>query len=134
VNLNASLWTAQALAAVTLGREGAMMLVMPIPELAGHLGDWVAETSPSNVHALGVVGAVGAFGIVVPSLLRILPKLAGVAAFAVAVLQALTAVFHLVRGELQPFAVNVALVGLLLFIGCGRTFRSLIEPHAHIRC
>jgi hypothetical protein len=132
--LNASLWATQTLASLALGLTGLMMLTMPIPELAGYLGGWVSLTSPSNIHLLGFIELVGAFGVVGPSFVRIFPKLSPVAAFSLAVMLTLAAIVHAVRGELQPLLVNVALAPMLLFIGWGRMFKSLITPHARIRC
>jgi putative oxidoreductase len=131
--LNATLWATQALAAVMLGRAGLMMITMPRDEVAGHLGDWVTSLSVSTLHGLGVGAVAGAFGVVAPSILRMAPRLAAAVAGALAVMLTLAAVLHGVRGEVQPLVFDVALVAMLLFIGWGRAFKSLIIPHAHLR-
>ena len=131
--LNASLWATQTLAAVMLCCDGLMMITMPRSELAGHLGDWVTSLSVSTLHGLGVGAVAGAFGIVTPSLIRIAPRLAAAIAGALAVVLIVAAVLHGVLGEMQPLVVDVALVAMLLFIGWGRAFKSLIIPHAHLR-
>lgn len=132
--LNASLWATQALAAAMLGRDGLMMITTPRSEVAGHLGDWVTSLSVSALHGLGVGAVAGAFGIVAPSLLRIAPRLSAAIAGALAVVLTLAAAAHGVRGEVRPLVFDVALVAMLLFIGWGRAFKSLIIPHAHVRC
>jgi putative oxidoreductase len=133
-SLNLQLWAVQTLAALALARCGLLMMTLPIPELTGLLGEWVSAMSVSNVRLLGVTGILGAFAIWAPSFVRIVPKLAGVAAVGLASMLALAALVHGVRGALGPLFLDLALVGMMMFIAWGRLLKSPIQPHAHIRC
>jgi hypothetical protein len=133
-SLNLLLWAVQTLAALALARGGLMMMTVPVPDLAGTLGEWVSAVPVSNVRLLGVTGIMGAFAIWAPSFVRIVPRLAGVAAGGLALVLTIASLVHGVRGEFGPLLLDLALVGMMIFIAWGRLFESPIQPHAHIRC
>jgi hypothetical protein len=132
--INASLWATQALMALTFGRAAALLLTEPASVVAANLGAWVPAPFSSNTHPLGVIVAMGAFGVIAPSLVRIAPKLAVLSAGGLALALAIAAVVHGSQAALKPLGLDIVLVSMLLFIAWGRAFKSPIQAHAHIRC
>ncbi|EEF26752.1 conserved hypothetical protein, partial [Ricinus communis] len=77
--LSAGLWFAQFAVAIVFAASGLFKLFMPIPELAAMM-TWPGDYPSSFVRAIGVVDLLGAAGVLLPSLTRIRPQVAVVAA------------------------------------------------------
>jgi putative oxidoreductase len=78
---------------------------------------------------IGISEALGAVGLILPSALRILPKLTPLAAVGLATVMALAIPFHASRGELlQALPANVILGSLAAFVAWGRTWPAPIAP------
>jgi len=70
---------------------------------------------------IGVCEFLGGVGLVLPALTRIKPKLTPLAAFGLALVMFLAAIFHIVRGEYSFFVpMNLVLGGISAFIGYER--------------
>ena len=98
---------------------GVWKLVTPIAKLAA-IFPWMGQVSPTFLRATAVIDLLGGIGVFVPTLTRIKPGLAIVAALGCAALQICAIVFHVSRGEASNTPFNVLLVVLSLFVAWGR--------------
>jgi hypothetical protein len=105
-----------------------MKTTQPIPALAGMMV-WPGDVPPVLVRFVGIVEILGAAGLILPSLFRILPGLTPLAAAGLSLVQILAMIFHLVRGEAaMAWPLNIVLLALALFILWGRWKRAPIAP------
>lgn len=121
--LNITLWFAQGLLALTLIWAGAMKLLKPsdLP------WQWIKE-NPNLVTVTGILDLIAGIGIVLPSLLRIQPKLTILAAYGTIALMIGASIFHISRGEASQIGFNVFVVLIAVFIAWGRHNKVPITP------
>lgn len=124
---NIGIWAAQVIGAALFIMSGAMKLFTPIPELAAMM-PWAGEYSETFVRFIGVVDLAGGFGLLLPSLTRILPRLTVLAAAACVLLQILAIGFHAMRGEFEVLPLNVVYIGCALIVLWGRGRKAPIAP------
>lgn len=124
-----ALWVAQSVLAYLYGISGIALTSQPILSLV-MLGAYFAMDAPEVVIRLvGVFQVLGAIGIVVPALTRVLPGLSTFAALGLSVLQSMAILWLAWRGELgSPAPLNVILLFLSLFVLWGRTVKAPIRP------
>ena len=128
--LNIILWAAQILLALAFGFFGYMKATGPLDELSKMMG-WIPSVSPIFVRSLGTLEILGAIGLILPSLLRIQPRLTSVAASCFVLLQLCAIALHAYRGETaQTIGLNIVLLGLSLFVFWGRNGKARIAPKA----
>src|ERR1044071_2475183 len=100
--INIILWIAQGLLAATFIWAGCMKLFkpedLPFP--------WVKE-NPNLVLITGIVDLLGGLGIVLPTLLRVQPKLTIFAAYGIIALMSIASIFHISRGESKDIGFNI---------------------------
>ncbi len=123
------LWIVQGLLALTFAGGGIWKLATPIPELAAKM-PWMGQVSPSLLYATAVFDILGGLGVLLPSITRIKPGLAVLAALGCVALQASAIVFHFSRGEAANTPFNFLLVALALFVAWGRRWKAPIPPRA----
>ena len=123
--LHISLWIVQGLLAVVYLMAGAMKAFQPIEELAKML-PWVAESSAFLVRFIGWSEIAGALGLLLPSLLRIQPRLTVYAAIGLTVVQVLAVGFHVMQGEANRIAANFLFIALSAFVAWGRGKKAVI--------
>lgn len=120
--LSAALWTAQVLLAVLFGLAGVMKTFLPIDALLGYGINYAAELPYWLLRFIGIVELSGAIGILLPTLLRIYPRLTPLAAFGFLTIQVLAIIFHAFRGETATsLPMNLSFAALALFVLWGRT-------------
>ena len=124
--LHLALWGAQGLLALAFLGSGSAKATQPIAELAAQMS-FVNYTPEALVRFIGVVEILGALGLVLPSLTRILPRLTPLAALGLATVMLLAAGTHATHGELGMLPVNFTLGAIALFIAWGRGKASPIE-------
>jgi DoxX-like protein len=129
VSLSTVLWLVQGLLALTFVGTGFWKLGTPIAELAAKM-PWMGEVSPSFLYATALFDILGGFGVLVPSLTRIKPRLTVLAALGCAALMTGAIVFHVSRGEAANTPFNLLLVALALFVAWGRHSKLPIAPRA----
>jgi DoxX-like family len=119
--LNITLWFAQGLLALTLIWAGAMKLLKPsdLP------WQWIKE-NPNLVTATGILDLLAGIGIVLPSLLRIQPKLTIFASYGTIALMIGASIFHILRGEASQIGFNVFVILIAVFIAWGRLKKAPI--------
>lgn len=113
------LWLVQTIMAVSLIWSAMMKLFEPIEKLA-IMWPWVAHVPVALVKFTGIVDIFGAVGLVLPSLLRIQPKLTPVAAIGIIALMVSASVFHSIRGEASVIGFNIIFAILAAFVAWGR--------------
>lgn len=120
------LWAAQILLALAFGAAGIMKTLTPVAEL-GAMMHWVTVSPEWLVRFIGVVEFLGALGVILPALTRILPWLTPLAALGFAVIQVLAIGTHANLGETgATLPINVILLALSLFVAWGRTRKAPI--------
>lgn len=122
---NVLLWIAQVLVALMLFFGAFAKLFQPIEEAAKML-PWASE-SPLLLRFTGLVDLLGALGLLLPSLLKIQPKLTVYAAIGTVLLMVLAIGFHVSRGEAASTPFNVVLLLLAVFIAWGRSKKAVIQ-------
>ena len=123
--LQVTLWTAQILMAAAFCLFGFMKLTVPIAQLAVNM-KWTGEFPAGLVRLLGAIDMAGGLGVLLPSLTRILPRVAVIAAAGCVALQVFAILFHVYRGEAGLIPLNLILLALALFIFWGRLRKAPI--------
>ena len=89
---------------------------------------WAAQVPEALVRFIGVAEVLGAVGLILPSLLRIQPKLTPIAAVGLALVMLFAVVFHISRGETPMIGMNFILIAIAAFIAWGRFKKAPIAP------
>ena len=121
--LNITLWIFQALLAVTFIGTSVMKLFHP-NELPWF---WVKE-NPELVTISGILDLLAGFGLALPSILRVQPKMTIYAAYGTMVLMISASIFHIIRGEGNQIGFNIFILLSAIFIAWGRQKKVPIEP------
>jgi uncharacterized membrane protein len=127
--LGIGLWIVQGLLALTFAGTGIWKLATPVPQLA-KLIPWAGQVSPSLLYATAGFDLLGGLGILLPSVTRIKPGLAVLAALGCVALLASAIVFHFSRGEARNTPFNFLMAALALFVAWGRHWKAPITPRA----
>ena len=122
--VNVSLWVAQISLAAMFLMAGIMKSITPIEELGKNM-TWVQEM-PALIRFIGVSEVLGALGLVLPSLLKIQPKLTAVAAIGIGVIMVLAIGLHIMQNELSSAVVCVVIAAIAAFIEWGRMVKAPI--------
>lgn len=113
--MNAFIWIAQGLLALTFIWAGTMKLFkpdsLPFP--------WVKD-HPNLVILTGIVDLLGGLGIILPALLHIRSALTNFAAYGIITLMTIAMIFHISRGEAKDIGFNIFILLLALFVIWGR--------------
>ena len=117
--LHLALWAVQLLLAATLVWAGALKLFQPIKQLSA-MWPWTGKIPSAFVKLTGLVDVLGAAGLILPSALRVQPKLTPLAALGLIALMVCASVFHIVRGEAAVIGVNIVFAGMAAFVAWGR--------------
>ncbi len=125
--LEIGLWVVQGLLAFAFGLAGFMKLAKPIAELSQQM-DWVKFYAPETVRFIGASEVLGAVGLILPSVTRILPRLTALAAAGLTVVMLLAAEFHLTHNDLRHLPPSLLLAALAAFVAWGRFKKAPIAP------
>ncbi|MQB46004.1 DoxX family protein [Rhizobium sp. ICMP 5592] len=122
-------WIAQLILASLFGLAGVMKTFMAPEALAASGINYATELPYWLLRFIGICELSGAIGIVLPTLTRILPRLAPLAALGFVMIQVLAIGFHAVRGELaMALPLNIVLLSLSLFVLWGRSKKLPVLP------
>ena len=124
--LNIALWIAQSLAGFAFLMAGSMKTTQPTEALAVKMA-WVTHFPPLVVRAIGTLEFLGALGLILPSALRILPRLTVFAGAGLAALMLGAAATHVVIGEPQMMVPALVLGSLAAFVAWGRATKAPIS-------
>jgi putative oxidoreductase len=125
--LHIALWMVQALLGVAFLAAGLMKATQPLEELGKQM-NWVTYTPAALVRFIGVTQVLGALGLILPSVTRVLPVLTPLAASGLAVTMVLAAGTHLMHDEANQIVPNIVLFALATFIAWGRFKAAPIAP------
>ncbi|TIQ29637.1 DoxX family protein [Mesorhizobium sp.] len=125
------LWSAQVTLAGIFGMAGVSKSFLSPADLVAMGVNYATELPEWLLRFIGASELLGAIGIILPALTRILPRLTPLAALGFVTILVLAIGFHAARGDLAtalPF--NLALLGLSLFVVWGRWFKAPIAPRS----
>lgn len=122
--MNITLWILQVLLAAVFAAHG-WMLVSPPPELLDIINE---ELGVGFRLTLGIAEILGAVGILLPGVTRVLPWLTEVSAACFAFVSVSATILHVSRGEMSSAAITAALVVVTTFVAYGRWRVRPIRP------
>ncbi|MFN4922215.1 MULTISPECIES: DoxX family protein [Bradyrhizobium] len=120
------LWISQILLAGLYGLAGFIKTTIPPAQLVPMGLNYATEFPHWLLLFIGFAELAGAVGILLPALTRIMPSLTPLAALGLATIQVLAIGFHISRGELNVLPMNLALLGLAVFVLWGRVKKAPI--------
>jgi uncharacterized membrane protein YphA (DoxX/SURF4 family) len=120
------LWLAQIIVALVFAASGLTKVFIPIAELT-RMMTWPGDYPLAFVRTLGLVDLLGAVGMLLPSLTRVYPQLAVLAAGCCTLLQILAIGFHASRGEFSVLPLNLALLPMCILVLWGRGKRMPVR-------
>lgn len=123
---NIILWIAQVALGALFIMAGTMKSFTPIAELGAKMS-WVSNFSDPMVRFVGISELAGGLGLILPTLLRIQPKLTPIAAIGLLVIMLMAMAYHLNHGE-EGALFNTVLGLVAAFIAWGRTVKAPILP------
>lgn len=124
--MNIILWVAQLILGAMFLMAGIMKSSKPIEELAGQL-PWVTQVPLALVRFIGVSELLAGIGLILPSLLRIQPKLTAWAAVGLVTVMIFAMIFHATKGEYNAVVFNLVLGAMAAFIAWGRFKKAPIS-------
>ena len=122
--LNIALWVVQVLLFLDFAAIGLMKLVTPIEKMP-----MPAEMGPL-IKFIGISEVAGALGVLLPSVTRIKPMLAPLAALGILAIMILAVGFHLQRGDASHIGTPICLGIMAAFVAWGRWKKVPIAPRA----
>lgn len=126
--LNIGTWIVQGLLAAVFGMAGLMKSTTPNAEMVTQGLAWVSAVPAFVPKLAGISEVLAAFGLILPSALRIQPKLTPLAAAGLVVIMALAIPLHLSLGELPAAGLNLVLGCLAAFVVWVRFKKAPIAP------
>lgn len=123
---NVGLWVAQVLLALFYFYAGFNKVSQPIEALAAMNMGFVLFVPEWLTRFIGVAELLGALGLILPALTRILPRLTMLAALGLSAIQVLAVLLHASRGEFAVLPLNAVLIALSLFVLWGRERKAPI--------
>lgn len=124
--LHIGLWVAQGLLAAAFGMAGLMKLTTPIDQLAQKGMSFVRHYPPEMVRFIGVAEVLAALGLLLPSILRLLPKFTPLAATGLSIIMVLATQYHIAHNE--PTITSIVFFILSVFVAWGRFKKAPIQP------
>jgi putative oxidoreductase len=116
--MNIFLWIVQGLLALVFLLAGSRKTLMPLEKLKQTM-DWVGDAPPGLVRFIGLAEILGALGLVLPELTRIVPPLTIAAALGLILVMVSAAVFNASRKAYRHIGVNLALLLLAALVVVG---------------
>jgi putative oxidoreductase len=123
--MHIALYVVQFALAGMFGMAGFMKTITPVEELAKNMA-WVNDTGAGLVRFIGFAELLGALGLILPSVLRIQPKLSAYAGACLALVMLLAMMYHAMMAEYNLIPVNVIIGGACLFVAWGRLNKAPI--------
>lgn len=115
---------------LSLGR-GLMKITTPYDTLIVTQGmEWAGMFPATIILVIGTLEVLGAIGLILPSVTRIMPVLTPAAAAGLALTMVGAAITHATRSEWGNIAPNAILGGLAAFVAYGRLSLLPIQPRS----
>lgn len=115
--MNIALWVVQGLLTIGFIYSGWMKVQI---EKAKASWPWAGEVPKGLVLFIGAVELLGAIGLILPQATGVVSSLTPIAAFGLAAVVLLGALFHIRRKEYKEIGVNMAFLALAVFVAFGR--------------
>jgi len=112
------LWIVQGLLALAFLLAGFLKSSRPLADLKKNMA-WVGSVPGGLVRFIGIVEILGALGLILPKLTKIVPQLTIAAAIGLVLVMLSAAIFHATRKEYSSIGANVVLLLLAAFIAVG---------------
>ena len=125
--LNFALWFGQVFLAAFFLAAAYAHGMLPIEE-AAKSAPWVRDVPAALVRGIAVLELAGGLGVLLPSLLRVLPRLAPLAAAGLALLMLSAVCFHLSRGEVRIIGMHILVGWVAAVVAWARFSRVPILP------
>jgi uncharacterized membrane protein YphA (DoxX/SURF4 family) len=122
-----ALWIAQALLALLFLMSGVSKLFSPV-EL---LGDQFAPLSGMFMRFIGAIEVLGAVGLILPALLRILPVLTPLAAAGLLIDMVAATIFTVIYVDPSMVLFPLIAAGLCAFVAYGRWRVAPVDSRMH---
>lgn len=123
--INILLWIAQVLLGGLFIMVGLTKSFQPIEEIAKMI-PWVSNSPAAMVRFIGISELLGGIGLLLPSLLRIQPRLTSLAALGLTIIMGLATIFHIYRGEYEAIGMTIVIGLIAYFIFWGRSQKAPI--------
>lgn len=124
--LHIVLWVVQGLLAAVFGMAGFMKLTVPVEELVTKGMGFVNNYRVETVRFIGITEVLAAIGLILPSALRILPKLTPIAAIGLSIVMVLATQYHISHNEsTMP---TIVLFAMTILVAWGRFKKVPILP------
>jgi uncharacterized membrane protein len=124
--MHTAIWIVQGLVALAFGAAGLNKVLQPREKLIPML-PYVEDFTARQVKAIGSLETLGALGMILPALTRILPWLTPLAGVGLALVMVGAAATHWRRNEQHLIPINLVLLALALFVAYGRFIAQPIE-------
>jgi hypothetical protein len=126
--MNLALWIIAGVLAAAFLVAGATKLFIPQEKLAkAPGGGWVNDVSAGFVKALGAVEILGAFGLILPGALDVVPVLVPIAAVGIATIMVGAAIVTSRRQEYKHTLVNLTYLAFAAFVAWGPLRPPLLQ-------
>lgn len=117
--MNTTLWIIQGILAIVFFSSGLIILLMPKEKLAPKLS-WVKEIPNWLRYFICSSKIAGAFGLILPLFLNILPVLTPIAACGIATIMILAMGYHIRKKEFKDIPATIIFLGLSVFVALNR--------------
>jgi uncharacterized membrane protein YphA (DoxX/SURF4 family) len=114
--MNIILWTAQILLAVVFLISGITKALRPSIKLRASF----PEVRPSLIRLIAVAEILGALGLILPGVTRVVPALTPVAAIGLAIVMVGAVATHARRKEGKAVVMNLVILALTIVVAVGR--------------
>lgn len=118
--MNTALWIVQILVAIAFFMAGLGKVLQSREALIERGMKYVEDFSDGTVKLIGFLEIAGALGVILPSLLNILPQLTPIAASGLVLTMLGAAITHIRRDEFSMIGINLVLLALAAFVAYGR--------------
>lgn len=118
--MNTTLWIIASILSLLSAASGAAKLARSRQKLIDGGYAWAEDFSDLSVKNIGLLEALGGFGLVLPGLLDTATVLVPIAGIGLAVLMLAATATHLRRGETKEAAVPMVLAMLATFVAAMR--------------
>jgi len=126
--VNRILWILQALLAAVFLFGGLVKLLVPVDQMQQQL-----PLPAALIYLIGTLETLGALGLILPSLLRIRPRLTPLAAGGLVILMVCaTLLTPVLGGEPISALLPLSLAVLAGFVAYGRSWRAPIAPRRRV--
>lgn len=125
--MKVGLWILQGALAAVFAVAGIMKLLQSQPDYAEEMA-WAEHFTPVTLNILGAAEVLGAIGLIIPAVTRIVPVLAPIAAAGLAGIMAGAVIIHIARDEWGQIALPAALLIACAFVAGVRFGRYAIHP------